>query len=236
MHSVHFFHWIFHVAEFWNKFKSKNPTNTPPNNRPYTLIKSKMGFHLALLLSNHCAICTLCFSSKSCVFLTVRSTPIESWRWSQLLPAFHSLTTWWQRNVHLPAQEVGGLWFPPSLLVTHSNDYICRWQLQSSAFLLSISSKNLIEYCLVYFSNKLCNISKDIKPCYSRIFLPANAILYVSLISNEVLRTTLELFFFTNMHSYPFCINSYPPRQYLIPLVHIAFAFVASSELKVLNN
>lgn len=85
-------------------------------------------------------------------------------------PALHSFTTWWQCNPRLPAQEVSCLWFPPSLLLIHSNYHICRWQLQSSELLLSISSINLIEACWVYFSNKLCNISKDINPVIEDFF------------------------------------------------------------------
>lgn len=81
------------------KFKSKKlPTNTPPKNRPYTLIESKMGFHLALPLFSQDAICVLYFSSKSCRFLTVGSPPLlrEPRQGRSLLPALRGLTTRWQ--------------------------------------------------------------------------------------------------------------------------------------------
>lgn len=148
-------------------------------------------------------------------------------------PALHSFATWWQCNLHLPAQEVSCLWFPPSLLLIHSNYHICRWQLQTSEFLLSISSINLIEACWVYFSNKLCNISKDINSLIEEFFfqLMQYCMFFWSLMkfwgplwNCSLLPTSLLM---------PFSINPLLSRE---EFSSDCVAFVASLELRTVSN
>lgn len=100
------FHWIFYVTAFWIKIQVKTPTNTPAKNRRHTLIKSKIGFHLTLLLSNQDAICILYFFQQimqisGCLQLSSRILMKR-----EATPALRSFATWWRCNLHLPAQEV----------------------------------------------------------------------------------------------------------------------------------
>lgn len=103
------FPWIFYVTAFWIKIQVKTPTNTPAKNRRHTLIKSKIGFHLTLLLSNQDAICILYFFQQimqisGCLQLSSRILMKRG-----AAPALRSFTTWWRCNLHLPAQEVSCL-------------------------------------------------------------------------------------------------------------------------------
>lgn len=78
------FHWIFYVTAFWIKIQVKTPINTPPKTQPQRLIKSKIGFHLTLLLSVQDCICILYFSQQI-MQISVCSSPLESWWREELL-------------------------------------------------------------------------------------------------------------------------------------------------------
>lgn len=177
------------------------------------------------------------FSSKSCRFLAVCSSPLESWwreerlQLSVVLPHGGDVT-----STFLLRRWVVS-WFPPSLPLIHSNYHICRWQLQSSEFLLSISSINLIEACWVYFSNKLCNISKDIKSCNIRFF-------FFQLMQYCMFHWSLMKFWGplwncsllpTSIHV-PFSINLFLPRQYFSSLAYVVIASSKLGKRKVSND